>query len=474
MLDVHKSQEFKETWIQVRKYIMDQKYLKALSLSEQITTLSSPPALIEDHIQILLKLNRLPQAEYFLKSMIDNPASRSQATLLLGHFYFKTEKWEQANHYYHKYLAIEPKSIHATYNLSLVQSHLGNFDSACTFFEKCLSLSSTLPPSFYRNFGMALLYTQRVKEAQQYLLQALKFCDPCPEISFHLGLTYHMSGELEEALKIYEQALSIDSTHAPSLHNFATTAMSLSKHEQAEEALTKLHALHPEDVIVKTLYDALSQAELTSHNEAFIQTLFDQYAFNYDHHLTQVLKYNPFQRAREILNEFGKLENFQCGVTYDLGCGSGLAAPYFIDLSYKLIGVDLSAGMLIQAEKKQAYDTLVQKDILDYVRQMTLNPKLVLGFEVTNYLGKRTEVLIKMLSEKILPGGFLLLTFESQESSKEDCFLNKQVRFSFSQEYIEEIMSIGKLKLLHLEKIALRVHEQSHIQGFIALSQALN
>ena len=473
MLDEHSTLSLKETWLKIRKNISQKKYTQALSLSEKIITFDAPADLINDHIQILLKLNHLHQAKIFLERLLQCPGSKNQAYLLLGHLYFKSEKWDQCSHYYQKLLALEPENIHALYNLGLVQSHLGHFDSACHFFKRVEFISKLLPPSFYQNYAMAFIYTQQIPQAQIYLEKRLEIAEPDCEILFHLGLTYQIQGDLKKAFETYEQALKLNALHAPSLHNFATTAMSLSKHEQAKVALEKLHHLHPNDVIVKTLYDALHEKQLTSHDTLFIQTLFDQYAFNYDQHLTQTLNYNPFKKAREMIQEHAQIDKFQCALTLDLGCGSGLAAPYFVDLSFRLIGVDLSAGMLMQAERKQAYETLVQKDILDYVRQTTLSPKLVLAFEVSNYLGKRVEALLQMLSEKMLPGGYVLFTFEKNKENHDDLFLNKQVRFSFSQPYIEEIMNIRKFRLIQLETIDLRVEDKSTVQGFIALSQII-
>jgi predicted TPR repeat methyltransferase len=57
------------------------------------------------------------------------------------------------------------------------------------------------------------------------------------------------------------------------------------------------------------------------------------------------------QRLAAIVNPTGDL------CVLDAGCGTGLYGPLLKWLGARLVGVDLSAGMLAEALKRKAYDS---------------------------------------------------------------------------------------------------------------------
>lgn len=458
-------------WSKVRELLQHGKFHDAFNQAQNIIRPDCPCEILIDYIHILIKIQYLNEAKKWLTILQTRYKNSKEYYLLLGHVYFKEKNWPQANHYYHKTLNHDPNNFHACYNLGLIGSIQENFDSACIFFEKCKLLTKNLPPHYHQNFGMALLYEQRVEESLEHLQLASHFLPKDVEVLFHLGLCNHLLGQFEQAQSSYEQALCIDPKHCPSLHNLATVAISLNQHAKAIITLKKLSLLQPKDVIVETLLDALGAKSRKKHHQTFITTLFDQYAFNYDKHLREVLRYNPFEKARDLMNKVFNLNAFQCGLTCDLGCGTGLAAPFFNDLSYKTIGIDLSEGMLLQAKHKGYYDELIHDDIIDFLRGERRLFKTVLGFEITNYLGERTHTLLELLSRRCLPGALIVLTFEKNVNNQKDIYLNDNVRFTFHQDYIEHDLFQKNWRLCCLEETTLRQEHGKSVKGFIALGK---
>ncbi|MEY2992870.1 MAG: hypothetical protein RI946_2264, partial [Pseudomonadota bacterium] len=116
----------------------------------------------------------------------------------------------------------------------------------------------------------------------------------------------------------------------------------------------------------------------------FIETLFDQYADRFDTSLVQKLEYTVPERLGVAVSE---LHPDRFKATLDLGCGTGLAGAVFRPVSDHLSGVDLSQGMLRQAQKRGIYDTLSKADVL----QLPLLDRpvfdLVIAADVFIYLG---------------------------------------------------------------------------------------
>lgn len=473
MQNVIEDNERAQRWVEVRKHINQGLFEEAYNKASSLINQSSPPQMIIDFIQVLLKLSKFTDTELWIQHLLEKKNYNKEAYLLLGHLYFKKKDWDLAKKFYNKNIAIDPSNLHARYNLGLIASIHEDFDTACKVFESCLELSKHFPGSFYQNYGMALIYTQEIDKAKVLLTQAAQIITCDPEIFFHLGLCYHLSGQLDLAFNYYQMALNLDKSHCPSLHNIAIVAMNNNQTQEALSRLNDLLKIKPNDIIVKTLIDALGKRESRCHHPVFIKTLFDQYAFNYDNHLTQTLKYNPFKHSRDLLCSKINMDKWNCGLTLDLGCGTGLAAPYFVDLSYKTIGVDLSEGMLIQAKKKNFFDELHQEDIFDFLEKDKRVFQLILAFEISNYLGKKVSSLVKALENKMLPSGVLIMTFEKNEQNYDDIYLNNKVRFSFSYDFIDEIFSRKKFKVLKIEEASLRREEDREVEGFIAVVQKI-
>ena len=55
----------------------------------------------------------------------------------------------------------------------------------------------------------------------------------------------------------------------------------------------------------------------------------------------------------------------------DAGCGTGLCGPLVAPYARRLVGVDLSRGMLEQAREKNVYDELVKGELTAYLRDRT-------------------------------------------------------------------------------------------------------
>ena len=471
MKEEKQKNKFNSLWAQIQQKIIQRDYDQAYFLSKPLIEKEKRYQFLPEYIQILLKTSRLTEAEVWINELGKTRELRDQYYLLQGHLYYKLKKWSLAIDSYNRNLALEPKNISSRYNLAMIKCQQKDFESACKHFKACEKITERLPPSFFQNYGMALIYSKDIKQAIIYLTKAITYNNKDTEICFHLGLCYQLAGQLDEALRIYALAIQSNPNHIPSLHNLATINISLNNHQGALKILDRLHKLQPQDIITKTLLDALTTRKSRSHHPTGIKTLFDQYAFNYDSHLLEQLKYNPFHQARELINKCIDIKKWNCGLTIDLGCGTGLAAPYFSDLSYKMIGVDLSEGMLIQARKKGFYYEINQDDVFEFLDKKNAFYKLILSFELTNYIGKKTPLLVKKIERKMLPGGIIVMTFEKNKTNYEDVHLNENIRFTFSKNYAQESFTDNKLLLIGVEDIIIRREHDHEIEGLLIIAQ---
>ncbi|MEW6257566.1 MAG: methyltransferase domain-containing protein [Pseudomonadota bacterium] len=146
---------------------------------------------------------------------------------------------------------------------------------------------------------------------------------------------------------------------------------------------------------------------------AFVQSLFDQYAPRFDTALREGLAYRGPELLLETLRAVDTRPRFARAL--DLGCGTGLAAPLLAPISGELIGVDLSPGMVRQAEALGLYARLEVCDMVAFLAaQPDASADLVIAADAFCYLDDLAPVL--GAAKRVLrPGGRLAFSVETHD-----------------------------------------------------------
>ena len=94
-------------------------------------------------------------------------------------------------------------------------------------------------------------------------------------------------------------------------------------------------------------------------SDAFVEKTFDSFAASFESKLER-LSYRAPALVAAMLEDSGLEPPKQLDVL-DAGCGTGLCGPLVAPYARRLMGVDLSAGMLEHAREKSVYDELVER-----------------------------------------------------------------------------------------------------------------
>jgi Flp pilus assembly protein TadD len=123
----------------------------------------------------------------------------------LANFYLRTHNLPEANRAYTVFLRDYPGNREVQLNLASVLLAQGDADSAIRLLQMLVSND----PGFVEaqvDLGIALLGTNNA-EARSHLEAALRLKPDSPEAAYNLGLLEENAGHVDEARKLYRQAL---------------------------------------------------------------------------------------------------------------------------------------------------------------------------------------------------------------------------------------------------------------------------
>ena len=198
---------------------------------------------------------------------------------------------------------------------------------------------------------------------------------------------------------------------------------------------------------------------------SYVRALFDTYAERYDEHLLVELAYAAPNLLRGIV---GRRLDGRGPLVVDLGCGTGLCGPLFRPLAGSLIGVDLSAEMLAKAQTRNAYDRLVEADLVQFMTGSDLRAELCLAADVFVYIGNLAPA-FRAIAAALGEGGYLAFTTESGEGRL--WTLQRTGRYAHSRDYILRLAQESGLEVVAVESATLRLQSGKPVVGDVWLLQ---
>lgn len=150
----------------------------------------------------------------------------------------------------------------------------------------------------------------------------------------------------------------------------------------------------------------------------------------------------------------------------DLGCGTGLSGEAFSYRASWLEGVDMSAGMLAQAEIKKIYHYLAHDEALAFLAKSNNQYDIIIAADVLVYMGDLAG-LFQAVHNRLAPGG--IFAFSTQILDKGSYQLGHDHRYSHNADYIKSCAASCSMNALYGEKTFIRHDGYNDIYGQIAI-----
>jgi predicted TPR repeat methyltransferase len=204
-------------------------------------------------------------------------------------------------------------------------------------------------------------------------------------------------------------------------------------------------------------------------NDAYIVDIFDRGADAFDSVLEK-LRYAAPQLLVAELNQLLPLAERALDIL-DAGCGTGLCGPLLRSRARRLVGIDLSPGMLAKARERQVYDELHEAELVAFMRAHAASYDLVISADTLVYFGEIDEA-IRVAADALKPGGVLAFTLEAEAAEPTQPFrLHGSGRYSHDEGYARQCLAAAQLEVLTFERGVLRKEGPADVMGHVIIAR---
>ena len=275
----------------------------------------------------------------------------------LGIIFQSDGKLERAIDSYRRAIAIDPSHANAYSNLGVLLRATGNPSEAEAAYRAAIQLNPDHIDA-YTNLGILLSGLKRTEEAAACYCKVITLKPKHREARKLLALAHCTLGEIGEAVKIFEEWVEEEPADPIALHMLAAC----------------------------TGRDVPARA-----SNGFVERTFDSFAASFESKLER-LSYRAPALVAAMLQDSG-LEPSKRLDVLDAGCGTGLCGPLVAPYARRLVGVDLSQGMLAHAKEKNVYDALMKTELTEYLRDNSEAFDLIVSADTLVYFGDLEGVL---------------------------------------------------------------------------------
>jgi predicted TPR repeat methyltransferase len=402
-----------------------------------------------------------------------------------------------------KSLALDPRQVQVWLNAASLSNEANDKSTAEEAYLQAFALDSTCAEAAV---GLGLLYVEqrRYKEGARLLGIAIERGFAMGPIYACLAQTRYLLGEFSGASIAFDQAVRLCPGDCVIVQRYARTRLietvivgsadaAIAVYhavagDHAEDILTVCRAAFqalcgygpheaairlgrallermPDDPVIGFHLDALMGCMCDRAPLPYLTASFDSYAPHFDKHLVEVLDYQvPAKMHSLLVDAGGKFTRL-----LDLGCGTGLAAPYLAVFAGKLTGVDISPGMLEKARERNLYDHLVEQEAVAYLARRDGIYDLIAALDVLIYFGDLTEVFAGAAA-RLEPGG--VFAFSHETATGDHYKLRPSGRFAHAASYVDSLSRKDFISIASADT-TLRLETNQPVGGRLVLLRRL-
>ena len=376
------------------------------------------------HAMALISLDRHEAAAEALRRSVEIDPTQPQAWNSLAGCLARLERFEEAEAACRAALTVGGEAGSVWQIVAMARTAQEDFPAAAEALARAVEIDGE-SAGLCANLGATLLKCYRFAEADEALATAVSLPDSTPPIAD----AHRLSRLIQSALA----GEPVADAATPDTH--LKTALRLldagGEHAAAVRVAEAWARLRPDSVEALHLRDAMSERPVDRQPAAMVAQRFDEAAESFDEHLVAHLGYDGPSQLGMLLTACGEARGDL--EVLDLGCGTGLCGEVVAPYARRLVGVDLSGGMLAKARARGPYERLDQCDLSEALAAPGERWDLIVAFDTFPYLGA-LEATFEAVATALKPGGWF--AFSTEHAAGESYLLRGNGRFAHSTGYV--------------------------------------
>lgn len=380
----------------------------------------------------------------------------------LGNVLLEADELDEAQEAFQRVLDRRPGDKVALSNLGIVEKHRKRYAEALSCFEASLE-SDPRYVSAWLNRGFTARLMENWAVARDSFRRALEIDPGNVDILCELALTHRMGQNHEAAVTAYRLILDRDPNRFEAYKHLGLTLYKLDRIDEAAEVFAAWRDKDPADPFAEHMANACAGTATPScTSNAFIKTLYDEFAAFFDKNLAQLNYHIPEQIEAVARRQKDRAQRLL--TILDAGCGTGRCGPLLRPYAGELIGVDLSPRMLARARLLNVYDRLVEDDLVACLTREAERYDLVVAADTLIYFGELRAPL-DAARVALCPGGRLIFTVECGDEGQTYRLL-PHGRYTHSAGYARSALEEAGLEVESVDTVFLRCERDQPVHGW--------
>jgi predicted TPR repeat methyltransferase len=393
---------------------------------------------------------------------MDPGLEQARQLFLQGVEHFEAGRLEQARSAFEQSLTFAPDRPSVLGNLGITLFHLGRAAQSVPLLRQ----ATAADPAYAQAWTCLALALESGAQWQDAAAALERACELSPQqapLWFRKGQCLMRLGRAQEALRAYDRAVAVAPEFADAWSARGSLMRELHQLGEAARCFEKALACGGDPELNN--YYLASVRGMHSPPAAplrYVESLFDDYAAEFQSHLVGQLRYQGYERLlRPLLEEGRRLRR-----VLDLGCGTGLCGTLLRPIADTLDGIDISQAMLEQARKLGIYRELVHADLAQYLESAEPGADLLVAADVFNYVGDLSAI-FRAARRVLAPGGRFVFTVEAAPE-EQDLQLLPSLRYAHSEHYIRRLAADCGFSVERLFRAPIRYDQARPLEGVYA------
>jgi predicted TPR repeat methyltransferase len=431
---------------------------------------SDPPPrelTVDEAIALAIQLQQqhhLVEAEQLYAQVLDVAPHHPDALHYTGLLAHQQGRTDEAINLIGQSLALSPNQADWHSNLGIVLQSNGRLEDAITEYERAIAIDPR-HANAHSNLGVLLRAAGRPEKAEAAYRTAIRLCPDHVDAYTNLGILLNGLKRAKEASECFCRAITLRPKHPEARRLLALAHCMIGEVDEAVKILREWLEEDPDDPIAEHMLAASTGCDVPLRaSNAFVEKTFDAFAVSFEAKL-QSLAYRAPDIVAATLADSGLAADGRLEIL-DIGCGTGLCGPLLRPYASRLIGVDLSAGMLAHAREKNVYTDLQQCEVTEFLRARHEAFDVMVSADTLVYFGDLLEF-CEAAASALRPSGLMVVTLEHAVGEDNiDFRLELHGRYSHSLAYVKRVLTQSGLTA-EAESAELRNEAGAPVAGLV-------